>query len=162
MKKYLGRFLELVKKIEIVIIVAMAGLIVSVIAAQVFLRFFFNKPFAWAEELATITLIYLSFISADVVYKEKGHISVEYFVGKLPKLGQGIINIFIHSCIVVFFLIIIPQTLTLVIMQYNIVTSAAFVVPKSFFTLPVLIVFPSMLLTSIYFILEEIEKFSLQ
>ena len=158
MKKILESVLLYIKKTEIVLIVLMAAVIIAVIAAQVFMRYFFNRPFNWAEELATLMLIYLSFISADVVYKEKGHITVDYFVAKLPELVQRVINIVIHTAIIVFFLVMIPRTFTLVRMQIRIITSAAVVVPKSFYTLPVLLVFPSMLLSTVYNLITEVES----
>jgi TRAP-type C4-dicarboxylate transport system permease small subunit len=157
-KNILDTVLLYIKKAEIVLIVLMATLIVSVIAAQVFMRYFLDRPFTWVEELATLTLIYLCFFAADVVYKEKLHISVDYFVKKLPYKVQRIINLLINSSIVLFFFIIIPKTYQLVIMQLNIINSAAIVVPKSVYTLPVLIIFPSMLLTTINELIKEINS----
>lgn len=156
MKKILDNILHYIKIAETVLIVLMASLIVSIIAAQVFMRYFFNNPFTWVEELATLTLIYLCFFAADVVYKEKLHISVEYFVKKLPEKVQAVINTILYTTIIVFFIIIIPKTYQLVKMQLGIITSAAIVVPKSVYTLPVLLIFPSMLLTTISMLIDEI------
>lgn len=153
MKRVLGTVLRYVEKLEVVLIVLMAAVIISVIAAQVFMRYFFNRPFTWAEELATLVLIYLTFFAADVVYKQKRHISVDYFVAKLPPAAQRVVAIVLYIAIAGFLITIIPQTLTLVRMQVRIITTAAIVVPKSFFTLPVLLVFPSMLLSTLYFII---------
>ena len=157
MKRVLGTFLLYVGKFEVVLIVLMAAVIIGVIAAQVFMRYFFNRPFTWAEELATLVLIYLTFFSADVVYKQKRHIAVDYFAGKLPPAIQRVVAILLYIAIAGFLLTFIPQTLTLVRMQARIITTAAITVPKSFFTLPVLLVFPSMLLSTLYFLICEID-----
>lgn len=156
-KKAFETLLMAIKKIEVVLIVLMLAMIVCIVAAQVFMRYFF-RPFAWAEELTTIVLIYLSFFAADVVYKEKGHISVDYFVGKLPRLVQRLIGVALYGAILIFLVMMIPQTAALVRMQSRITISAAVALPKSFHTLPVLLVFPSMVLTTLYYLVDEVEK----
>jgi TRAP-type C4-dicarboxylate transport system permease small subunit len=157
MKKAFETLLMAIKKIEVVLIVLMLAMIVCVVGAQVLMRYFF-RPFAWAEELTAIVLIYLSFFAADVVYKEKSHISVDFFVGKLPRLFQRLIGVALYSAILIFLVMMIPRTATLVRMQSRITISAAIALPKSFHTLPVLLVFPSMVLTTLYYLIDEVEK----
>lgn len=156
-KKAFETLLLAIKKVEVVLIVLMLATIVCVVAAQVFMRYFF-RPFAWAEEFTTIVLIYLSFFAADVVYKEKGHISVDFFVSKLPQIIQRLIGVALYAAIMIFLITMIPQTAALVRMQSRITISAAVALPKSFHTLPVLLVFPSMLLTTLYYLVDEAEK----
>jgi len=156
-KRVLGKLIGAVARVETVLMVAMTAAMISIIAAQVFLRYVFNKPFPWAEEVATMLLIYLSFIAADVVYKQKGHISVSYFVGRLPAVWRHLIAIVIYLFITAFLAVFLPKSIELVRMQFGHITSAAINIPKSWWTMPVPIAFASMLLSSVYYVLEEIE-----
>lgn len=146
--------LSYIKKIETILIVLMTSSIILIISAQVILRYFFGHPFTWAEELSTFILIYLSFFSADVVYKEKGHIAIDYFVGKFSRKIQIICYMSIYILISAFFVIAFHSAVKLFSRQMGIITTASINIPKSFFTLPVLIVFPSMLLSTLHFLID--------
>lgn len=158
MLKTFYRILLRIKKVEILCAVILFGFIVAIIAAQVFVRYAFNKPFPWPEELAALLLIYLTFLTADIVYKEKGHISIDYFVNFLSERQRGIIAILLYVFIGIFFIVIIPKSITLFKMQYGHITAAVITLPKSYWTLPAPVAFCSMLVTTVYFILEEFEK----
>ena len=60
---------------------------------------------------------------------------------------------------IMFFLIkLIPVCITLFKMQYGHISTAVVTVPKSYWSLPVPLAFGSMIFTTGYFILEEINK----
>lgn len=158
MRGVLAAVIRSIKRVETVILVAMTAAMIGIIAVQVFLRFVFNSPFSWAEEAATMLLIYISFIAADVVYKEKGHLAVDYFVGLLPAAWRRLIAIFSYLLITAFLAVFLPRSIELVRMQAGHITSAALVVAKSWWTVPVPIAFASMLLSSVHFLLEEIAQ----
>ena len=157
MRRILGVLVGAIKRVETVVLVAMTAAMVGIIAVQVFLRFLFNSPFPWAEEAATLLLIYISFFAADVVYKEKGHLSVNYFVGLLPIVVRRIIAVLAYLLIAAFLAVFLPVSVELVRMQAGHISSAGLVIAKSWWTLPVPIAFASMLLSSLHFILEEVE-----
>ena len=144
-----------IKKIEIVCAIMLFGFIVASIALQVCVRYTLNKPFKWPEELAALLLIYLTFLTADIVYKDKAHISIDYFVSFLPDRWKRVVAIVIYVGIGVFLITIIPTSIKLLKMQYGHITAAVITLPKSYWSLPVPIAFSSMLLTTLYFILEE-------
>jgi len=156
MKRVLGAVIESIKRVETVILVVMTAAMIGIIAVQVFLRFVFNSPFSWAEEAATMLLIYISFFAADVVYKEKGHLAVDYFGGLLPAPRRRGRAIFPYLLITAFLAVFLPRSIELVRMQAGHITSAALVVAKSWWTMPVPVVFASMLLSSLYFLVQEI------
>ena len=136
----------------------MFGFIVLIITMQVIFRYFFNKPFSWVEELASLLLIYLTFITADIVYAQKGHISVEYFVNFLSKRQSALLNIILYVAIGTFLIAMIPSCIELFKMQWGHFAAAVIIIPKSFWSLPVPVAFLSMFLTTLYFIVEEFER----
>lgn len=68
---------------EIISIFALTGIII-VVSANVFFRFILNAPIPWAEEISLGLFVWLTFVGASVVMKTNDHISVDYFVRKLP------------------------------------------------------------------------------
>ena len=151
-------FLTRIKKIEILCAVALFGFIVSVIALQIFVRYLFGKPFPWAEELSSLLLIYLTFLTADIVYKDKGHIAIDYFINFLSDRWKASLALLIYAFIGIFIIVLIPKCIALLKMQAGHSTAATLALPKSFWSLPVPIAFGSMLLTTIYFIMQELRQ----
>lgn len=56
----------------------------------------------WTAELAEILLIWVSLLGASVAFGAKAHLGVDYFVGKLDKDAQRLMEIIVHI-IVMFF-----------------------------------------------------------
>jgi TRAP-type C4-dicarboxylate transport system permease small subunit len=152
------RLLDKLHKIELFCAISVFGFIILIITMQVIFRYFFNKPFSWVEELASLLLIYLTFITADIVYAQKGHLSVAYFVNFLSKRQSALLNIILYIAIGIFLIAMIPSCIELLNMQWGHFAAAVIIIPKSFWSLPVPIVFFSMFLTTIDFIVEEFER----
>ena len=79
---------RLIKCLETLLIVGMALLTLDVLWG-VFSRFILGAQSRWTEELAIFLLVWLSLIGAGLVYGERGHLGVDYFVNKLdPAAGK--------------------------------------------------------------------------
>lgn len=156
---YFQKFLTIIKKVEIVISVLLFSTIVLIVASQVILRFVFSRPLSWAEELPALLLIYLTFFTADIVYKDKGHIKIDYFFEQLPDLWKRLLNSFTYSLILFVLISIIPKAMWLIDLQSRHTVAAALPLTKSYWTIPVPIAFVSMSLTTLYFLMEELLLF---
>jgi len=151
------RFLDAFRKVELICAISIFGFIILIITMQVIFRYFFNKPFSWVEELASLLLIYLTFITADIVYARKGHISVAYFVSFLSRRQTALLNLMLYIAIGIFLIAMLPSCIELLKMQWGHFAAAVIIIPKSFWSLPVPLAFVSMFLTTGYFIGVEIE-----
>jgi len=60
------------------------GLIVVVMFAQVIFRYAFNNSLTWSEEVVRFLFIWLVFIGASILIRDKWHIGVDFFVDLLP------------------------------------------------------------------------------
>ena len=151
-------FLQRLLTVEVFCSVLLLSVLIVLITAQVFLRYLFNSPLTWAEELAALLLIYISFLTGDIVYKKKAHISIDYFVGffpaKLRAITEIIIGIFICVCLVSLTVVSIP----LIENQFGFTIAAALPLPKSFWTMPVPFIFVSMFLSTLNFIVQNIGR----
>jgi TRAP-type C4-dicarboxylate transport system permease small subunit len=151
-------FLRRLLHVETVCAVLILSVLIAVISAQVFLRYLFNNPFTWAEELGALLLIYLSFVTGDVVYKKNAHISIDYVVGFFPPRIRAITEMvlagMICACLMTLTLVSIP----LIQNQFGFTIAAALPLSKSWWTMPVPIVFASMILTTVNVIVHRVRE----
>lgn len=79
----------LVKPLEWVLIVAMSILVLDVLWG-VFTRYALGSQAQFSEELAIYLLVWVSLLGAALVFGEKGHLGVDYFVKKMDEGAQRI------------------------------------------------------------------------
>jgi len=145
-------------QVETACSVVILSVLIAIISAQVFLRYVFNNPFTWAEELSALLLIYLSFVTGDVVYKKHAHISIDYVVGFFPPRLRAAteiaLGLMICACLAALTVVSIPVIQD----QFGFTIAAALPLPKSWWTMPVPIVFFSMILTTVNGIIHQSAK----
>jgi len=78
------RFAEgLTTALEYLSVMCVATMSVLVIA-QVILRYVFNDPLTWSEEMARILFIYLSFLGIGAAYGRRRHMAIDALIILLP------------------------------------------------------------------------------
>jgi TRAP-type C4-dicarboxylate transport system permease small subunit len=82
-------------------ILVFAALTVDVLWG-IFSRYVLAAQSPWTDELATTLLIWLSLLGAAFVYGEKGHLGVDYFVGKLDPLARRATELAGHGLVMFF------------------------------------------------------------
>jgi TRAP-type C4-dicarboxylate transport system permease small subunit len=147
----LDTWLKIETVCSVVILVGLTGLI----ALQVFLRYVFNNPFTWAEELGALLLIYLSFLTGDIVYKKRAHISIDYVVAFFPPRLRALTEMALGVAICIFLATLTVVSIPLIQDQFGFTIAAALPLPKSYWTMPVPVVFTSMFLTTLNVILQQ-------
>ena len=70
--------------IGIVLLVVMS----AITFLQVVMRFGFDNPTSWSEELSIVCMTWLGYLGIAVAIRERSHMTVDYFVGLLPILWQ--------------------------------------------------------------------------
>ncbi|TSA47457.1 MAG: TRAP transporter small permease [Deltaproteobacteria bacterium] len=63
---------------------ACVTLMAILVVAQVVLRYVFNDPLTWSEEMARIVFIYLAFLGIGAAYGRRRHMSIDALVILLP------------------------------------------------------------------------------
>jgi len=151
-------FLRKLLHVETVVSVAILSVLIVLISCQVFLRYLFNNPFTWAEEQGAQLLIYLSFVTGDVVYKKNAHISIDYVVGFFPPRLRAVIEIAlgVMTCVCLGSLMVV--SIPLIHDQFGFTIAAALPLPKSWWTMPVPVIFCSMILTTVNTIVHQYGK----
>lgn len=96
----------LIKALEIVVMIATAILVLDVIW-QVFTRYVLRDPSTWTEELATMLLMWVALLGASVAFHRKGHLGVDYFIGKLSPNNKTLVELLVYLIIAFFAVIMI-------------------------------------------------------
>ncbi len=73
-----------------------AGILVSMlllISANVLMRYAFNSPIPWADQMATYGLVYVTFIGAPRVLARRGHVAVDILHASLRPRRQMLLRV---------------------------------------------------------------------
>lgn len=89
-----------------IILVAIFGLLVVDVLGQVFSRYVLNTSFAFTEELARFSLIWLSILGAAYLNAKREHLSMDFLYQKFSASGRKKALYFIEVCILLFALIV--------------------------------------------------------
>lgn len=68
----------------------------------VFSRYVMGEQSPWTEELAIYLLVWVSLLGAALTYAEKGHLGVDYFVGKMDPAARKLAAIVVELLVLGF------------------------------------------------------------
>lgn len=128
---------------------------VTIVGTGVFMRYVLKSPLVGGVNFATLMLVWLTFFGASFVYREGGHIAIEYVVDKLPVFLRHIVMVIIYIVIGFMLIITVIQSSYLIEVQWK-QEIVALDIPRSFLSIPIFIVAILMVFTTIRHILVEI------
>ncbi len=99
--------------LESLALVCMAVMTVLIVA-QVVLRYVFNAPLTWSEELARIVFIYMTFMGIGAAYGRRRHMFVDAIVTLFPMKIQKAIQWSVVGVASVFFLVVMVVTIRMI------------------------------------------------
>jgi TRAP-type C4-dicarboxylate transport system permease small subunit len=85
--------LERSRRVAEAIAAAVFALLFLIFVVQVAMRFLFNMPLAWSDELIVVLYILMVFWSAATLLKEKEHVMLDLVYEALPPGGQRIFGL---------------------------------------------------------------------
>ena len=68
----------------------------------VFSRFIIGEQTKWTEELARFLLVWVALLGGAVAFGTKGHLGVDYFVGKFDSAVQKLMSVVAHLVVLFF------------------------------------------------------------
>lgn len=92
---------KLEKIIETIIFI-LTSLMVIITFSQVISRYIFDSSIQWAEEFARFSMVWLTFLGAALVVKERGHTRIDFFVRKLFRNKFKYVNVLLNLIISIF------------------------------------------------------------
>jgi TRAP-type C4-dicarboxylate transport system permease small subunit len=81
---------------------ALIGAIVVITLASVWWRYVLNAPLAWPEQVSRIFFVWVTFVGAAVLYRERLHVAIDMFVMMLPVEIQRLAGWVIEAIVFVF------------------------------------------------------------
>lgn len=126
----------------------------ALISVNIVLRYFFNRPIFWAEELTNFLFIWFSFIAASYAITKGSHVRVTVFVNLMPKKIQTILSIIINLVLVITcFAFIVPTLKVLPVLNI----SSALRIPEKYVFVIIPIFF---ILCTIFVVIHIIKLFN--
>lgn len=71
----------------------------------VIMRYVFNNPWTWSEEVILILLVVFGFLCISIDIYNDEHVALTFFYNKLPAKAQKVLDVFRHAVIGWFFLL---------------------------------------------------------
>jgi len=123
-------------------------LMVTVVGVGVFLRYVLKSPLVAGMNIATLMLVWLTFFGASAIYKDNGHIAIQFIMNRLPKKIRAFFLSVMFSLIGAALIVTVYQACKLVEVQWH-QQIVAIGIPRSFLSLPIVIAGSFMLITTI-------------
>jgi len=91
----------IVRGLEWLTIVLFAALTLDVVWGVVS-RYVLGAQSRWTEELAIYLLVWVSLLGAALMFRERGHLGVDYFVGKLDPAARRLAAVIAEIAVIAF------------------------------------------------------------
>ncbi|MEY8560159.1 TRAP transporter small permease subunit [Jeotgalicoccus halotolerans] len=122
---------------------------------QVFYRRWLNDPLTWSEEIALITMVWVTFVGAYQCTAEDSHLKMSFLEDILPKTMSVILSVFTKIIIIIFLFLAAYYGMPLIEMS----VSRYLPITKLSMLVPYLIIWGSMVLMIIEMIIQIIIEF---
>lgn len=150
------QLLSALHKVTLWLCAILAVAIIGALSVQIVSRYVFNSPVHMTDDIAEISLIWMTFLGAAVVYREGGHIGLDL----MSKLGSSVLPKAIRVVLHLLVIGVLCHVLTQVHQLYPLMSRLEFgTVPKGPLTskfMLVLLPFGIGALMTIIFALEAI------
>jgi len=109
------------KVISIIVVLMMISLS-ALLGIAVFFRYILNDSIYWSGEVSRYMLVWLSFLGSAVAYKRGSHIGIDLIGSRFPS-AKRIIRYFILAAILLFWIVILIESIKLEQLYYHQKTS---------------------------------------
>ncbi len=113
------------------------ALMILVMFMQVVLRYIFNAPLMWPEELSRLLFLWLVYGAAPLAISRKSHLAVDFFISRLSWRSKQKLRLSLYVFIITFLLVAVVKgfELTFTFMEESAYTMSF--LPLGLFYLPI-------------------------
>jgi TRAP-type C4-dicarboxylate transport system permease small subunit len=127
------RFAELLTTALEYLSMACVTLMALLVIAQVILRYVFNDPLTWSEEMARFTFIFLAFLGIGAAYGRRRHMFIDALVIELPPRLKRIVEFTVAGIATAFLVAVIGITTRTIVELYRMdITTPALELPMAY------------------------------
>lgn len=156
MLKGYSKFLDVVEKIEKIILAIAVAVMLFEMVYQVILRYIFSNSNAWSEELARYLFIFEVMIASAIAIRKNSHLQIDVLIDRLKPMAKCVFTICSTLVGIVFLCFLLLYSIQLVKTGGTNI-SAGLQIPMSvpYASVPIGVVL--MILTSIEVVLKNID-----
>ena len=151
------RFNDLLLSLCKYAIIVMVPIMTGIIFAQVVLRYVFQSPFSWAEELARYLLIWITCLGSAYAIRDGMHISISFLRSKLKDSAQTVVTVVIYALTLGFFICCIKEGLLFSLAQWT-QRSTAMQIPMTLPYIAIPLGFGIMFLVALECLIDELRN----
>jgi TRAP-type C4-dicarboxylate transport system permease small subunit len=124
---------DLITRVVCGILAALTAAIVAITLAAVWWRYVINDPLGWSEQVSRILFVWMTFLGAAVLYRQKLHISIDLVPLMLPRAAQTLLYWVVEIGLLVFVIIFFIFGLKLSLDTLGHTFGALDITPASFY-----------------------------
>ncbi|MDD7202332.1 MAG: TRAP transporter small permease [Sphaerochaetaceae bacterium] len=94
MRKFIDKCMSAIEQCFNWLAVVMFIVIFFAAMAQIVMRWIFNNPFTWSEELIRLLFVWICFLGWTFASKHRTHIQITAVINRLPSVGQKLLATF--------------------------------------------------------------------
>lgn len=94
------------KYLEEYMLIILSGFLVIMIFAQVFMRYIFDAPISWSEEIARFVFVWFIYVGVSAGVKYNRHLGVDAFKLLFKKKGETLLCIIANVLFLIFAVLI--------------------------------------------------------
>jgi C4-dicarboxylate transporter, DctQ subunit len=128
-----SRFSEVLMRATELVCALLLIFIAVLTVAQVIMRYVFNNPFTWSEELAIAAFVYMTFLGVSVAYAQDRYLWVDAFVAALPRAMATVVNVLVLALSAGFLILVSILMIKVMVVTWKMgITTAALEIPRAF------------------------------
>ena len=74
-----------------VLVIACAAVMITVVSAQVVMRYVFNGSFDWADEVSRLAFVWTIFLAIPLGIRDGTHVGIELLITRFPPRLRGLV-----------------------------------------------------------------------
>ncbi len=127
----MSRLLATVTRVLEHAVIGLFTVLCTVVFGEVVARYVFNRPYFWSEEITVYTFTWVAFLGAALALRSNRHVSISYFVSRLPAAGQAVAGLLAEVLVLAFLVLLAVQGVRFCLMNHTL-ASIALNIPLSF------------------------------
>jgi len=92
-------------RLVMAIVGVLIGAIVVITLSAVWTRYVMNDPLSWTEQVSRILFVWVTFLGAAVLYRQRLHITIDMFLLMLPPAARNLVYWLVEGTTFVFILV---------------------------------------------------------
>ncbi|MDR3160313.1 MAG: TRAP transporter small permease [Spirochaetaceae bacterium] len=112
------RLRQVLVNLDFVISGTMLAVLVLYTFFGVIMRYFFNRPVLWGEELQLFCIVIIVFFGAGAAFRTGSHVAIDIVVDRFPRKLQYVFEFFIYAISMMVFIYFALQSASFVRQMY--------------------------------------------